>query len=135
MKKQLNRRRFNRSGQLPALEAELAEVRGQLSAAESIQQQLAETQVQSQALEASAASLADELARHDRWDAAQKYRQLEQLAADADAAAQHTQALENQLEADHIPDTETIGRLRGAIVNLETVRKSAAKPAPIRMSP
>ena len=41
--------------------------------------------------------------------------------ADADAAAQHTQALENQLEADHIPDTETIGRLRGAIVNLETV--------------
>ena len=127
MKKQLNRRRFNRSGQLPALEAELAEVRGQLSAAESIQQQLAETQVQSQALEASTASLADELARHDRWDAAQKYRQLEQLAADADAAAQHTQALENQLEADHIPDTETIGRLRGAIVNLETVRKSAAK--------
>ena len=127
LKKQLNRRRFNRSGQLPALEAELAEVRGQLSAAESIQQQLAETQVQSQALEASAASLADELARHDLWDAAQKYRQLEQLAADADAAAQHTQALENQLEADHIPDTETIGRLRGAIVNLETVRKSAAK--------
>ena len=127
LKKQLNRRRFNRSGQLPALEAELAEVRGQLSAAESIQQQLAETQVQSQALEASTASLADELARHDRWDAAQKYRQLEQLAADADAAAQHTQALENQLEADHIPDTETIGRLRGAIVNLETVRKSAAK--------
>ena len=127
LKKQLNRRRFNRSGQLPALEAELAEVRGQLSAAESIQQQLAETQVQSQALEVSTASLADELARHDRWDAAQKYRQLEQLAADADAAAQHTQALENQLEADHIPDTETIGRLRGAIVNLETVRKSAAK--------
>ena len=127
LKKQLNRRRFNRSGQLPALEAELTEVRGQLSAAESIQQQLAETQVQSQALEASTASLADELARHDRWDAAQKYRQLEQLAADADAAAQHTQALENQLEADHIPDTETIGRLRGAIVNLETVRKSAAK--------
>lgn len=127
LKKQLNRRRFNRSGQLPALEAELAEVRGQLSAAESIQQQLAETQVQSQALEASTASLADELARHDRWDAAQKYRQLEQLAADADAAAQHTQALENQLETDHIPDTETIGRLRGAIVNLETVRKSAAK--------
>lgn len=41
--------------------------------------------------------------------------------------AQHTQALENQLEADHIPDPETIGRLRGAIVNLETVRKSAAK--------
>lgn len=127
LKKQLNRRRFNRSGQLPALEAELAEVRGQLSAAESIQQQMAETQVQSQALEASTASLADELARHDRWDAAQKYRQLEQLAADADGAAQHTQALENQLEADHIPDTETIGRLRGAIVNLETVRKSAAK--------
>ena len=33
LKKQLNRRRFNKSGQLPALEAELAEVRQQITAA------------------------------------------------------------------------------------------------------
>lgn len=35
--------------------------------------------------------------------------------------------MEDQLQADHVPDTETIGRLRGAIVNLETVRKSVDK--------
>lgn len=35
--------------------------------------------------------------------------------------------MEDQLQADHVPGTETIGRLRGAIVNLETVRKSVDK--------
>ena len=37
------------------------------------------------------------------------------------------QELAQQLEDDRIPDAETIGRLRGAIVNLETLRKSTAK--------
>ena len=48
LKKQLNRRRFNKSGQLPALEAELAEVRQQITAAGQIQQQLAESRTQVQ---------------------------------------------------------------------------------------
>lgn len=127
LKKQLNRRRFNKSGQLPALESELAEVQQQLAAAVQLQQQLTNARERTQALEADVYALSDELAQHDQWEAAQKHRQLAALTADADTAAQRVHSLTQQLEADRIPDMETIGRLRGAIVNLETVRKNVEK--------
>ena len=127
LKKQLNRRRFNKSGQLPALESELAEVQQQLAAAVQLQQQLTNARERTQALESDVHALSDELAQHDQWEAAQKHRQLATLTADADTAAQRVHSLTQQLEADRVPDMETIGRLRGAIVNLETVRKNVEK--------
>ena len=127
LKKQLNRRRFNKSGQLPALESELAEVQQQLAAAVQLQRQLADALERTQALESDMHALSDELAQHDQWEAAQKHRQLAALTADADTAAQRVHSLTQQLEADRIPDMEAIGRLRGAIVNLETVRKNVEK--------
>ena len=127
LKKQLNRRRFNKSGQLPALEAELAEVRQQITAAGQIQQQLVESRTQVQQSQELIDTLTAELAQRDRWEAAQKARQLEELTAASRRAVQQAQALEQQLIDDRIPDPETISRLRGAIVNLETVRKSVAK--------
>ena len=127
LKKQLNRRRFNKSGQLPALESELAEVQQQSAAAVQLQQQLTNARERTQALESDVHALSDELAQHDQWEAAQKHRQLAALTADADTAAQRVHSLTQQLEADRIPDMETIGRLRGAIVNLETVRKNVEK--------
>ena len=127
LKKQLNRRRFNKSGQLPALEAELAEVQQQLDSSVQLQQQLADALERSQALESDVQALSDELAQYDRWEAAQKRRQLAALTTDADTAAQRVHSLTQQLEEDRVPDTETIGRLRGAIVNLETVRKNVEK--------
>ena len=127
LKKQLNRRRFNKSGQLPALEAELAEVQQQLDSSVQLQQQLADALERSQALESDVQALSDELAQYDRWEAAQKRRQLAALTDAADTAAQRVHSLTQQLEEDRVPDTETIGRLRGAIVNLETVRKNVEK--------
>ena len=127
LKKQLNRRRFNKSGQLPALEAELAEVQQQLDSSVQLQQQLADALERSQALESDVQALSDELAQYDRWESAQKRRQLAALTTDADTAAQRVHSLTQQLEEDRVPDMETIGRLRGAIVNLETVRKNVEK--------
>ena len=127
LKKQLNRRRFNKSGQLPALESELAEVQQQLAAAVQLQQQLTNARERTQALESDVHALSDELAQHVQWESAQKHRQLAALTADADTAAQRVHSLTQQLEADRVPDMETIGRLRGAIVNLETVRKNVEK--------
>lgn len=127
LKKQLNRRRFNKSGQLPALESELAEVQQQLAAAVQLQQQLTNARERTQALESDVHALSDELAQHVQWEAAQKHRQLAALTADADTAAQRVHSLTQQLEADRVPDMESIGRLRGAIVNLETVRKNVEK--------
>ncbi len=127
LKKQLNRRRFNKSGQLPALESELAEVQQQLAAAVQLQQQLTNARERTQALESDVHALSDELAQHVQWESAQKRRQLAALTADADTAAQRVHSLTQQLEANRVPDMETIGRLRGAIVNLETVRKNVEK--------
>lgn len=127
LKKQLNRRRFNKSGQLPALEAELAEVRQQITGAAHIQQQLVESQAQVQQSQELIDALTAELAQHNQWEAVQKARQLEELTTAAHDAVQKVQTLERQLQEEHIPDPETISRLRGAIVNLETVRKSVAK--------
>ena len=127
LKKQLNRRRFNKSGQLPTLEAELADIQQQLDGSVQLQRQLADALERSQAFEADVQALSDELAQHDRWEAAQKRRQLAALTDAADAAAQRVHSLTQQLEIDRVPDMETIGRLRGAIVNLETVRKNVEK--------
>ena len=115
LKKQLNRRRFNKSGQLPALEAELAEVQQQLDSSVQLQQQLADALERSQALESDVQALSDELAQYDRWESAQKRRQLAALTTDADTAAQRVHSLTQQLEEDRVPDMETIGRLRGQL--------------------
>ena len=109
------------------MEAQLAEIQQQCTAAESIRNQLTQAQQRAQLAETSAAALQAELATHDRWDAAQKRAQLANLTAQADAAAQAAQQQATALAAQRIPDMETIGRLRGAIVNLETTRKSAEK--------
>lgn len=127
LKKQLNRRRFNKSGHLPALEAELAGLKQQMDAVSQIQQQYARAQADIQQESGLVSSLSAEMEQHDRWEAAQKRRQLAELTDTAETAARQARQLESDLEADRIPDAETIGRLRGAIVNLETVRKSAAR--------
>ena len=127
LKKQLNRRRYNKSGLLPALEAQQAETQAQLNRVQQLRQQETALHAQLQDLIQQQAALSDELEQCDRWEAAQKQRQLSDLTAAAQQAAQRAQAMEDQLQADHVPDTETIGRLRGAIVNLETVRKSVDK--------
>ena len=102
LKKQLNRRRFNKSGQLPALEAELAEVQQQLDSSVQLQQQLADALERSQSLESDVQALSDELAQHDQWEAAQKRRQLAALTTDADTAAQRVHSLTQQLEEDRV---------------------------------
>lgn len=127
LKKQLNRRRFNKNGQLPALEAELYALRQQMERTEETRRQLADAQTETQAAEQAVSALTAELAHCDRWEAAQKRQQLAALTADAQEADRHARALEQQLDEDRVPDSETIGRLRGAIVNLETVRKSVTK--------
>ncbi len=127
LKKQLNRRRHNKTGQLPALEEELRTLQEQLSAQDALTRQLTAAQEQAQQLASREETLREELTQYDRWTAAQERRALEQARQDSAQADQRAQALRSQLEADHIPENETIGRLRGAIVNLETTRKAVAK--------
>lgn len=127
LKKQLNRRRHNKTGQLPQLEAQLTEARQQLSDLRQLEAQLLRSTQEIDALQQQEASLVQELALHDRWMIRQKRQALAEAETSAAQANQVCERLRAQLAAEQIPESDTISRLRGAIVNLETVRKSVDK--------
>lgn len=117
LKKQLNRRRHNRNGEIPALESELAGVRRHLDQTQAQQTALAAAQTRLEALRTREAALS-------RREAAEKQSLLREAGQTVRRAEQQAQSLQTQLETEQIPENETIGRLRGAIVNLETVRRN-----------
>lgn len=127
LKKQLNRRRHNRTGQIPALEAELAETRRQRAELLDAEERRTRSRQECAALEEREHQLAALLALHDRWDAAQERRALETAQAEAAAALETAERMRLRAEETRLPENEAIARLRGAIVNLETVRKSVDK--------
>lgn len=127
LKKQLNRRRHNRTGQIPALELELAETKRQLDTLADAEGKLTEAQREIARLTLRETDLSALLALHDRWDAVQKRRVLEEAETAAAEVARSAANLRRQAEETRLPENETIARLRGAIVNLETVRKSVDK--------
>ena len=124
LKKQLNRRRHNRTGQIPALEAELAETRRQLAELTETERSLTQARQTADRLAREEEELSSLLALHDRWDAARQLRALDEARSEATAAAETADRLRRQAEETRLPENEAIARLRGAIVNLETVRKS-----------
>lgn len=127
LKKQLNRRRHNKTGQLPALEAELQETEAQLSSQAELARQRENLLARSAELEAREAALHQELAALDRWDLHQKRLDLQKVEDAALEAEEKAAALRRRLEEEQVPENDVTGRLRGAIVNLNTVRKSAEK--------
>lgn len=127
LKKQLNRRRHNRTGQLPLLEAELQETEQQIAELETLERQFLQAHVQVETLTSQKAALEAELSACDRWESARRCQALTAAETAAGQAAQRAALLGRQIETEHIPENEMIGRLRGAIVNLETVRRSLKK--------
>lgn len=127
LKRQLNRRRHNKTGQIPLLEAQLRELEGKIAEAEHLDQSHGKSRQETEALEARREALLEERRTHERWETLKK-----QLSAqDAEEAVRYTETKLNEIkaavEADRIPANDAIGRLRGAIVNLGTARKSVDK--------
>ena len=127
LKRQLNRRRHNKTGQIPTLEMELQLIRQKLDEMEQLEAQLHSSQAETEALSHNEAVLSDELSHYQLWEALQKQKALTEAKSAAQQAKQRAFVLRQQLEEDHIPENDTIGRLRGALVNLETTRKSVEK--------
>ena len=127
LKKQLNRRRHNKTGQIPVLESELREIRRQLSELDVLEAQLQAVRQQRERLSYRESELTVELSLHDRWEAAQERQALVDAEAAAAQAEQAAGELRRRIQEEHIPENETIGRLRGALVNLETTRKAVDK--------
>lgn len=127
LKKQLNRRRHNKTGELPAAEAESAEVRRQLQSLTELESRSADARRRQDALARQEAALTERLEQLARWEAQERCRAAEAEEAAARSAGERAAALRRALEEAHIPENDAIGRLRGAIVNLETTRKSVEK--------
>lgn len=127
LKKQLNRRRHNKTGQIPVLEAELREIELQQEDAGRFASQLADANQRTERFSAQESALKAELAQHDLWEAALQKQALAEAEAEAAKAEQAAAALRQRLTEDHIPENETIGRLRGALVNLEATRRNVEK--------
>lgn len=127
LKKQLNRRRHNKTGQLPTLEAELQETEALLASQAELFRQRESLLSRSAELEARETSLKEELSALDRWDRHQKRQELLRVEEAALQAEEQAAALRRRLEEEGIPENDLTGRLRGAIVNLNTLRKNAEK--------
>ena len=127
LKKQLNRRRHNKTGRLPALEAELQETEAQLASQAELARQRENLLARSAELEARESSLKEELAGLDRWAEHRKRQDLQKAEDAAVQAEEKAAALRRRLEEEQVPENDVTVRLRGAIVNLNTVRKSAEK--------
>ena len=96
-------------------------------AAELLKKEFTRAQAQTEALSAQVSALESELGEHDRWEAARQQQALHEAASEALAAQQRAEALRQGIAQAHIPENDTIGRLRGAIVNLDTTRKAVEK--------
>ena len=127
LKKQLNRRRHNKTGRLPALEAELQETEAQLASQAELARQREKLLARAGELEARESLLKEELAALDRWDVHQKRQDLQKAEDAAAQAEEQAAALRRRLEEEQVPENDVTGRLRGAIVNLNTLRKNAEK--------
>lgn len=127
LKKQLNRRRHNRTGQLPALEAELQETEALLASQADLVRQREGFIARSAELETREAALEEELAALDRWDLQRQRLDLQKVEDAAAQAEEKAVSLRRRLEEERIPENDVTSRLRGALVNLITVRKSAEK--------
>ena len=124
LKRQLNRRRHNKTGQLPALEAERSDLERRRAESAELSRQLAQARRDAEVLAAREAALLEELDHCDRWEALRRRSALTAAEAEAAAAEQRAEDLRRQIGADRVPENDAIARLRGAIVNLETTRRA-----------
>lgn len=127
LKKQLNRRRHNKTGQLPTLEAELQAKEQQLEVLSDLEGQLAQAQHSADSLEHQVEALRQELEICNLWELREQRQALSQAEAGASQAKTQADAMRQRLLAAQIPDNRDIGRLRGALVNIQTTRRNVEK--------
>lgn len=114
-------------GQLPSLESELRETESLLAIRGQLVQKLERTQEQIKAVENRASALEAELTALDYQEALDQQEALRQAWETAGKLEQRAEDLRRRITEEGIPETGTVSRLRGAIVNLETARKAAVK--------
>ncbi len=125
LKKQLNARKYNKSGRIPALEAELAALERSRDELAALRAQGAQAEEELAALAAEEASLRAQLRAHDVCDAHERAAArtaAEAAAADAERRAETARA---ELAARSLPPRETLDRARLRLDSLGSLRSAA----------
>jgi len=121
LKKQLNRRKHNRTGLIPNLERDLEHLRERLDQLKQLQLQLDRLQEEDRLLSARQTLLQQQLAEADRWELFQKQQALQNLTEQKNALQATVQKLQLQLDTQQIPDRDTTQRLSAAIRHTVTL--------------
>lgn len=116
-----------RTGLLPTLEAELQETTALLATRETLASRLESQSPQKEVLAEQTAALEEELASLERWEAHQQAKAYRLAEEEAAAAEEKALSYRRRLDEEGVPETGTVSRLRGAIVNLNTTRKNSVQ--------
>ena len=132
LRRQRNRRKHNRTGRIPELEAERDELRRKREDLAAQRRQLSEAEAQLQRLEDFQRQAEQGLRDAQRYAAIQQRRGLDALRAQVEERDAALAVLRSQAETERLPENDAIARLRGALVNLETVRRQLSKAREVR---
>ncbi|MBR2481554.1 MAG: AAA family ATPase [Oscillospiraceae bacterium] len=125
LKKELNRRRHNRTGLLPALENEIAELETLLQQSDLLQTRLEENEARSTALSLRAAALQEELRRHELAARAARWAQREDARLAAETAAAKSSALQAAICRDGLPGEDALHQLAARLDSLQATEGRA----------
>ena len=135
LKKQLNARRANRStGQIPALEQEIAQLEDALARQESLREQLDTARLRLQDTQTRLEELQQQAAQWQQLERQAARRQYEEAQAALSAAQQQYRQLEQR--CDVLPDEETLSQLEGqatALTQSIAARRQATEQATRRI--
>ena len=124
LKEQLNRRRHNKTGLLPKLEAELAFAEEQLQRSETIRTELQQRHAEAEALRSRERQLAELLRLHALADAAEEQQEILTLKNDAEIASDAAAAQKADLAAAGIPAAECLQKLAARLESLREAERA-----------
>ena len=115
LKKQLNARRYHRSGRIPTLEAEMDELNRSLDELTQLEAHRQETEHTLRALDAEEQCLCGALRAHDLCDTQEQYQAVAQAGAAADEAANALERAQRAMQLSACPTRETLAQGRAAL--------------------
>ena len=114
LKKQLNERKYNKSGRIPALEAEIDELTRSLDELGQLEARKQETESSLSALDGEEAVLRAGLRTHDICDAQERLKAVSRAKAAADEAARAAERAQRAIELSARPSREVLAQGRAA---------------------
>ena len=122
LRRQLTRRRYNKTGLLPQAERELEELERTAAEGRTLEESCRRWEAELEAAQAQNAALTADLRRHDQADAAQAIAQVQQARVAWEAAKAEAQQAADSLG--DLPDAEALQALRGSLDALEPVAEA-----------